>query len=402
VVEYLHPRGVVDGSDLVTVLRDRATAGVEPFDDRIIAFLDALSRRLFRISRAEPAIAPLAFFLRRANLVALVEKTRRRIPDGAIVVPQGTVFHVPPTNVDTLFLYTLAISMLTGNANIVRISPNAGPGTARVLNLLLEAIDEEPLLGDRLTIVRFGRDEAALDACSRHADVRMIWGGDSAIRSIRRSALEPSAKDLTFPDRISIAAIEAEAWLGSSDSERDVLAHGLYNDVYWFDQMACSSPAQLIVVGDDQRAHAAERDISERLDRVAAVRYENVDGQAINKMVALVAGAESGLGRFAWLSNSLVTVEAQDVATAVQFRPGGGFLSTQRVDALAVVVPQLTRRVQTLSTFGFDRDTLTDFARAADGNGVDRIVPIGSALDFDAVWDGKDLILESLRLVTIA
>ena len=37
----------------------------------------------------------------------------------------------------------------------------------------------------------------------------------------------------------------------------------------------------------------------------------------------------------------------------------------------------------------------------ANGSGIDRIVPIGHALDFAAVWDGKDLVTELLRLTTV-
>lgn len=401
-VEFLYPRNVPTGRDISSVLDERVGPAVVPFDESTIAFLDRLSRSLFQISRSEPAIAPLAFFLRRANTSLIADRARRRVPEGAYAVPQGTVFHVPPTNVDTLFLYTLAISMLAGNANVVRISPNAGPGTERVLNLLLEQLDSDPVLASRLTIVRFGRDAAALEACSSRADVRMVWGGDGAIHAIRQSPLSAAAKELTFPDRISLAAVAAAGWLDSSVEERDAAIEGLYNDVYWFDQMACSSPAQIVLVGNEDAVREARHDIAARLDRAAERRYGAVDGQSINKMVALVSGLDNGLGHFDWISNNLVVVDADDLASAVQFRPGGGFLSAQRLTSLTELVPQLTRRVQTLSVFGFSRSELVEVVRVANGRGIDRIVPVGSALDFDAVWDGKDLLLESLRFVTVA
>ena len=36
--------------------------------------------------------------------------------------PRGLVFHVPPANVDTIFVYSWALSALAGNPNVVRIS----------------------------------------------------------------------------------------------------------------------------------------------------------------------------------------------------------------------------------------------------------------------------------------
>lgn len=399
-VEFLYP-ALPAASDLQSVLRERTSHVHAPFADETINFLNSVSRRLFAVARTEPALAPLAFFLRRANLHALAERARGRAGERAVLVPQGVVFHVPPTNVDTLFLYTLGISMLAGNANIVRISPNAGPATARVLGHLVAALAEAPEAGAGLTIVRFGHEDDVLDLCSSFADVRMVWGGDAAIRSIRRSPLLPRAKELTFPDRVSIAAVDAPSWVSAEADARRVLVEGLYNDVYWFDQMACSSPAQLVLVGDPDAAGQAAAEIFAELGAIADLRYAQVDGQAINKMVSLVSGLDSVLNRFAWVSNSLVTVEADGLDAAVGFRPGGGFLSVQRVEALTDIVPQLTRRVQTLSTFGFGRAALAEFATAANGRGVDRIVEIGHALDFDAIWDGKDLVAECLRLVTI-
>jgi len=400
VVEFLYP-ALPATSDLQSVVSERTSHVQAPFTDQTMDFLNSVSRRLFAVARTEPALAPLAFFLRRANLHALAERARARAGERAVLVPQGVVFHVPPTNVDTLFLYTLGISMLAGNANIVRISPNAGPATARVLEHLIAALAEAPDAGAGLTILRFGHEDDVLDLCSSFADVRMVWGGDAAIRSIRRSPLLPRAKELAFPDRVSLAAVDAPSWVSADADTRRVLVEGLYNDVYWFDQMACSSPAQLVLIGDPAAAGQAAVEIFTALGTMADDRYAQVDGQAINKMVSLVSGLDSVLSRFTWVSNSLVTVEADGLDAAVGFRPGGGFLSVQRVEVLTDIVPQLTRRVQTLSTFGFGRAALTEFATAANGRGVDRIVEIGHALDFDAVWDGKDLVAECLRLVTI-
>jgi hypothetical protein len=58
---------------------------------------------------------------------------------------------------------------------------------------------------------------------------------------------------------------------------------------------------------------------------------------------------------------------------------------------LSELGPLLTERDQTLSYFGFDRARLEDFARTMPTRAVDRIVPIGTALDFSTVWDGSSL-----------
>ena len=40
------------------------------------------------------------------------------------------------------------------------------------------------------------------------------------------------------------------------------------------------------------------------------------------------------------------------------------------------------------------------FLAARHAQGVDRVVPVGQALEMDTVWDGRDLIAELSRIVS--
>lgn len=398
-LEFLFPRSF-EGD--VTSATQRMSARRTPFSAETLDFLDALSRDLFSLVRSDGSLAPLAFFIRRANLARLADNARAVASGKGVLVPQGAVLHIPPTNVDTLFLYTLAITLLAGNSNVVRISKNAGPATYRIVELLVRRLEQHPDVAELVTIVSFDRDQAILDGLSVACDMRMIWGGDAAIGAIRSSALAPGAKELTFPDRVSLTAVSVSAWNEASDETRRFLVEGLYNDTFWFDQMACSSPVQVILVGGTpDEAAAVRHELTDALATIASDRYEEVQGQAINKMVDILRAIDRGLDDVEWTSNTVVTIGGAQVVDAVAIRPGGGFYSTQHIAALTDLVGQLTRRIQTLSVFGFDEHSLLEFVTAANGSGIDRIVPIGHALDFAAVWDGKDLLAESLRYVTV-
>jgi hypothetical protein len=54
-----------------------------------------------------------------------------------------------------------------------------------------------------------------------------------------------------------------------------------------------------------------------------------------------------------------------------------------------------------MSSFGFDTETMMEFALSLNGRGIDRLVPLGNALDFSSIWDGKDLPMEMLRLIDV-
>ena len=49
------------------------------------------------------------------------------------------------------------------------------------------------------------------------------------------------------------------------------------------------------------------------------------------------------------------------------------------------------RKLQTLTYFGFSRKFLHAFFKLSNFNGIDRVVPIGQALNIGLLWDGYDL-----------
>jgi hypothetical protein len=78
-------------------------------------------------------------------------------------------------------------------------------------------------------------------------------------------------------------------------------------------------------------------------------------------------------------------------AVHAELHCGGGLFHEARVQALDDLLPLLSRRIQTVSQWGFERAELVRFARRGAPRGIDRIVPVGQALAFSPVWDGVDL-----------
>lgn len=396
---------VLKNLDIYEVLaRARTSANsIPPFDENVISFLDALSKRLFQESRQTPSLAPLAFFIRKAHSKKLGSDFAAKLSPGEFSVPQGLVFHIPPTNVDTLFLYTLSISLLAGNSNIVRISENSGPETFQILDVLFSTLEDFPDASSLISVVSFGRESEALVAISKSADVRMIWGGDQSIRSIREAPVGVHAKDLAFPDRYSFCIINTDEWQRTAIQDKLDFVESLYNDTYWFDQMACSSPQQLVLVSEDmEQSELVKIEILDLLNVYTQSRYENPEGQAINKMVAIVKAIGVGASGGMWNSNSLASVSGVSLPNSEFIRPGAGFFATQIVRNLSEILEQIQRNTQTISYFGFTKEDLQKFVEDLNGRGVDRIVPVGHALEFSTIWDGKDLLHELQRLVTVS
>ena len=56
---------------------------------------------------------------------------------------------------------------------------------------------------------------------------------------------------------------------------------------------------------------------------------------------------------------------------------------------------------QTLTYFGFEKKDFNKLIKIKNLNGIDRIVPIGQALDISLNWDGYDIICMLSKVIDI-
>jgi len=395
------PLGADVGLDALTAPSDDRLAVGDP---RVVDFLSRFARRLLApaVARRHPELGSLGYFLRPAELARAVERMDR--PD-ALVFPRGNVLHVPPANVDTIFVYSWALSALAGNANIVRISERSATAADTVLEALNATLaDADPVIGRTQRMITYGRDDAVTAALSAWCDLRVIWGGDAAVQTIRRHPLRPSARDLTFPDRTSWAALSVPGWLAADPAAQRAAVAGFANDAYWFDQAACASPRTVFMVGPAADAPRVRREFLDLLVQAVAARGWQVDAaMAVEKRVHAYGLAATGdATALEFTGNAVAALALRDTEAIPRRWLGAGTFPTTRVDSLLDLVPVMTRQDQTFSHFGFAPEELRAFATGLAGRGVDRIVPFGSALTFSAIWDGYDLPREFTRLTTLA
>lgn len=373
-------------------------------DERVIDFLMWFAKKLLApsISRRFAELASLGFFLRRGAIRRALESLPVR--EDELRFPRGLAFHVPPANVDTIFVYSWALSALAGNPNVVRISPRSAGAAEVIIGALNEVLAEaDPAIRQTQRMITYGRQDAVTAALSAACELRVIWGGDGSVTEIRRHPLAPGARDLTFPDRASFAVLSVAAWAAASEVDRRTAVEGFYNDSYWFDQAACSSPRAVYWVGDPAAATRARAEFGALLADVVAAKHFVVEpAMAVQKRVSTYGVAASGHATsITFDGNAVATVELTEAGAVPREWLGVGTFPQATIASLDELVPIVQRRDQTLSTFGFDRAELIDLANALAGRGIDRIVPFGSALSFAPVWDGYHLLSEFTRLTTV-
>ena len=390
---------IVDDNDFLKRVDGMVYDGRPPFDSSLLELLALISKKILSSPslRLQPQYVALAYWLRPAAVSKMVNHWVSEEQSGRMRSPRGVAIHFPPTNVDTIFVYSWAVSVLAGNCNIVRIPSNVGP---IVEELLVEINDALLLAGDmdRHIFCNFSYDGELNSSVSAHCDLRLIWGGDAKVAAVNRVPIRPDGISLGFSDRNSFAVLNSHSYAMASDKERDQLAGNLFNDIYWFDQMGCGSPRVIYWVGDP--ASLSEDLFSRLASEAERKNYQVEAGTGINKFIlANELLAEDHAISASRFGSILETARIQTVSPLLARKQGGGFLGEMVVENIEELNRYVDRKTQTISHFGFGTQDLKRLAGALLGLGGYRLVPIGNALQFGPVWDGVDLMSHMTRQV---
>ncbi|MBN8793561.1 MAG: hypothetical protein J0I01_15155 [Stenotrophomonas nitritireducens] len=380
-------------------------APLPPFSVQARAFVTDFARRVFALPvlREHPELATLAHWFRPAAQEHL--SRRLQAPDNEHLLARGLVFHLAPANVDVLFAYAWLMSVLAGNRNVARLSQK--PSAQReALVSILHAMQAEGLHGEilqRSVLLTYPHDDAVTTLLSRHCHARIIWGGDATVAKIRSLPLAPLAVELAFPDRFGVCAIRANTVLEADDNQLPELAHRFSNDVLWFGQQACSSPRTVYWIGDPIQIQAAKarfwncvKSLARQLeDEPAALMARVTDAH----LLAATVGPLELSGALGDYPLTLQSAHADGEQREMQ--SGHGLVIDVELADLPSLAGQLDDRDQTLVQHGFSREELLALTANLQNRAIDRIVPLGRALDFHPVWDGSDLMDTLTRKITL-
>lgn len=378
--------------DLETLSRMPETPVLPAFSEKAVGFLSQLSRLLLRDKRSGTDVKAYAYWIRRASLEAAAREGDYRNRLG-----RGVALHIAPSNVPVNFAVSMTSSLLAGNCTVVRVSNKPFPQ----VDLICETING--LLADAwgdmrpyVCVLRYEHSPSITQALSAICDLRVIWGGDHTIKTIRQASLPPRAVEMAFADRYSIAVIHAEAYLECSSED---VAKKFYTDTYYTDQNACSSPRLVVWLGDSIR-QARER-FWNALDQLAQREYTMKPIQAVDKYTAVCALGMSRPGVRYVPGGTLVTRAEVDRLTAdiMDFKCGSGCFFEYEAKALCEIVPVLTKRCQTVATLGVDREQIRELVISSGVRGVDRVVPLGGTMELSFVWDGFKMVESMNRYV---
>lgn len=390
----------LNGVEYVIGTADIVNAPIRVYDDTACAFIAELSAEILKspLARTYPDLSALAFWGRKANL----QKLKEAFGDTAGRLGRGLCFHIAPSNIPVNFAFTYLFGLLAGNANIVRLPSKTFPQIDALCDLMKKVLPKYPEIEKRTAFVRYPRsDEITAEFC-KIADARMIWGGDKTIENIKALPASPRCVDIAFADRYSLAMIDGEAVLNADDAQMKRLAENFYNDTWLMDQNACSSPQIILWQNDSDEARQKFWDAA---FAVAETKYALQDAVAVDKYTLFCTEAVSNDNAESFTRNGNLLYREEVKALTpdiVNHRGKGGYFFEHALTDLSELCAVITEKFQTITYFGIDAVALREELIAANVRGIDRIVPVGKAMDIDVIWDGHDLVRELSRIVSVS
>ena len=373
----------------------------QPFSNIVCDFLCDLSKVLITKdnSKKYPDIITFAFWCRKKN----IEKLKKNFMSDDFRLSLGLVFHITPSNIPTNFAYSLAFGLITGNSNIIKVPSKNFEQVKIICKAINKLIKKKhKLIKKMISIVRYSENEEYTKKISSFCNARLIWGGDISIKNIRKYSLQERALDIAFADRYSFCIINTLEILKLNELELKRLTEKFYNDTYLVDQNACSSPHLIVWLGKE--SEKARVKFWNSLEKCVEKKYNLTENASIDKYTKLCSNilGLKNIKKHRIYNNSIYTVLLKKLDKDNHKLKGKwGFFYECNVANLSKIKNFINNKYQTLTYFGLNKNFFRDFVTQNQLQGIDRIVPIGQALDISFLWDGYDISKTLTRIVDI-
>ncbi|WP_067099932.1 acyl-CoA reductase [Marinomonas atlantica] len=342
---------------------------IMPFSEKRVQFLVRLSEALLSGHYSATLIA-LGFWLRESQLRQWQQEYAK--DDKVILAPVGRVFIVSPSNVEGLFAYSWALSYLMGNQTVVRVSEQL-TDDQQALFTLLESLDVQTAGLSEQAFISYDKRSDWTLKLSHWCQLRMLWGSDQSIESIRQIPLLAQTQEWVFPDRYSVSILH----LTEADNAKiPKLAEGFARDVSTYQQQACASPKWVFWYQTDdalqqrfwQAVDACLGDVFPANERLVASQY-----------LCALGGTEV-------FHDNIKVIDSATVLGGEQHLRG--VVGQSQFSDLAMIATQLPDHIQSVAAFGLDQ---TAKVTVVTRSNVRQFAQMGRVLNFDKVWDGIDL-----------
>ena len=379
----------------------KTTASI-PYNKTICEFISVFSKELLMHKRSSEFsdLKTLGFWCRKQNILSF----KKKFDSEKLRIGIGLVFHITPSNIPTNFAYSLLFGLLTGNSNVIKV-PSKNFEQIKIICLIIKKILNKKLffsLKNFITIVRYKDNDEFTKNLSLLCDGRLIWGGDNSVTNIKEFKIKNKSIDIAFTDKFSFCAIDANNFLKLKKYDLDRLIERFYNDTYLVDQNACSSPHLIIWIND--KSSKARNIFWKNLNSYVKKKYDLPIIASVDKYTKLCEDLINfkNIKSFQYFKNLIYIISLSRLdQNMCKLRGKWGYFYEYNTNDLNKISKFIEKNCQTFTYFGLSKDFFKNFIINNKAKGIDRIVPIGQALDISLNWDGYDINKILTRIIDI-
>ena len=372
----------------------------EPFNNLALDFLLDFSKglRKFKKINLYPDLIYLIFWCgKNRNITKNIDNSHLRLG-------RGLIFHITPSNVPTNFIYSFFFGLLSGNSNIVKIPSKNFKEKDIILSQLKLLFKKKKYknLEKSNCFIQYDNTFEITKKISSICDGRVIWGGDKTINDIRKIWVPERAIDISFPDRYSLSVINLDQIKKQKPNQLKLLVKKFYYDGYTMNQLACNSPHFVFWVG--KKNEKLQNHFWNQLSKIAEKKFFFDDIHVVDKYTNLMENIiiQKDFNNVKMFKNNLYVIDPGKQTKQIEnIRGINGTFFQKNINQINDLKQFITKKCQTISYFGFSKNNFKNFLLNNNLLGVDRVVPIGRALEIDIVWDGYEVIKTLSRIISI-
>ena len=385
----------------------------------IILLLDKFSKRLMnndQIAYIE-GMPYLSRWLKKKNIQDLISndigdynKLDRFINQSdfkLIAQPRGVVSHWLANNVQLLPLYSLFLSVLCKNANILKIAPE----NIQLMNTLMEELEKVSIIykkstynggiiTDSVVFCSFkSKNKTISNALSQLSDFRIVWGSEDAVKGVLSLPTMAHCDTIIFGPKYSFSIIDKESI--EADNFEEMVSNAI-DDITLFNQVACSSPH---VYYFEKNRLGLNKIINIFKKRFEELNNKNKLNQLPQDLCANVLNARAQY----YLDPDFNVISSNDLSWTILTNDNLGLedpvngrtIFVKEIDDIELIQDTITRKIQCVSFMVKNSKKRERIAKTLSYLGIDRICEVGKMHEFTIPWDGIFPLSRMVRWVSL-
>ena len=207
--------------------------------------------------------------------------------------------------------------------------------------------------------------------------------------------------DICFPNRVSYGLIDMDALKTFNHEKEKIISSKFARDIYMFDQMACSSPSIIFVLGNEKLISKELVNFLSLIDKEIGLFGEGSQKAFMHLKAATRASLQLE-GDIVFSGDYLLGIEIKNIQSILDSKLCNhgvvGIVMAKSIDEFKNYISKNAQTMVDVCGNLFDSEKGKEFLLTT---ALTRVVQPGNALALDAIWDGHDIIKSISKTVPI-